>query len=115
MPSAPSAMWSDARRVEPASVRTSVPASRSIAARPIRFGMGARGGNQRRRPAIIRCTTMATPSASMTMRLPTRRSAVTARPVIAVTGGSIVRTRNGVAMRTPVITWSRSRGRSACR
>ena len=73
------------------------PVGKSNAARPSLPGGFAPRGFQRRRPAIIRWRTRwRSPSRAKTMRLPMRRTASTRLPSAARSGGSNVRTRNGL-------------------
>ena len=98
---------SEARRLEPASVRTRVPSEKSSARSAWRPESLACGGRQCKRPAIMRwITSQSSPgspttglcrwggrssSTPMAMRLPMRRSSRTVRPSTAVMGGSAVR------------------------
>src|SRR5947209_8147364 len=88
-------MWIDARRFDPASVRSSVPSSKSNAARPSFPGIFAFGASQRKRPAIIRWITMKRSSSrARTIRFPTRRVAATRLPATSrVPGSTVLRTK----------------------
>src|SRR5919108_6516645 len=89
-----------ARFFVPASVIRSVPVEKSRAATPILPGTFAPLGFQCSRPAIIRwMTTKRSSSSAMTMRLPSRRTPVTARPTTSASDGSTERSTNGVVSR----------------
>ena len=112
--SRPVSTCSDARRVEPASVRISVPCSKSSASRPTRPGTAVPGPFQRNRPAIIRwITRYASPSSAKTTRLPIRSRRTTRRPSAADIGVPTDRRRNGAARRTRSIRRPTTRGPSA--
>ena len=93
----PSTRCSDARRLVPASVSESVPASNSNSASVLRVFLPS----QCRRPAIMRCSTRyRSPSSPMTIRLPRRLKPGTRFPSALAIGGTAVRSRNGLSRRT---------------
>ena len=80
--------WREARRLEPASVRTREPWGKSKAARLLRPPSLAPAGRQWRRPAIMRWRTSQRPlSSSIAMRLPMRRRERTVWPSTLFDGG----------------------------
>jgi hypothetical protein len=84
----------------PASVNASTPVSNAKVASVMRAGGRIPRASQRSRPAIIRCRTRKiSPSSAMTMRLPSRRTPVTRRPCASATGGTTVRSTNGLFRR----------------
>ena len=98
---APCTTCSEARFLVPASVNASVPLAKSNSARVMRAGGRSPRPSQRRRPAIIRCNTRKySPSSASTMRLPRRRTATTRRPSTLASGGTAVRSTNGLIRRT---------------
>lgn len=94
---APRTTWMDARFLVPASVRTSVPPGKSNSASiSRRFGLGFFTAHCSR-PATMRwITRKRSSSKANTSRLPMRLSPVTRLPTIADTGGSTLRTTNGL-------------------
>ncbi len=73
-------------------------------------------GRHLNRPAIIRWKTRKIfPSISHTMRFPRRRSPTTRRPSAALSGGSTVRSSDGLTMRARSSGWPTMRGASASR
>jgi hypothetical protein len=93
--------WSAARCFVDASVRSSVPAAKSNAASPVRFGIAIPAARQCSRPEIMRwMARKSPPSSASTSRLPTRRASSTTRPLAASSGGSVVRSRFQPATRT---------------
>jgi len=97
-PSRPCSRCSDARRFDPASVRISVPVSKSNAARPNFPGTFAPGASQRKRPAIIRWIAIhASPSRPTTILFPIRATDSTTRPTRSEGDGETVRSRKGLA------------------
>src|SRR5712691_3954943 len=112
--SSPRRMCSDARRFDPASVRSSVPFGKSKAARPSFAGIFAPEGSHRSLPAIIRWMTMKrSSSVAMTIRFPTRRTSRILFPSSCDGAGSTVRRMNGLARRRRVSGCPRRRSRRA--
>src|SRR6267143_35341 len=112
--SAPRTKCKDARFFVAASVRTSVPYGKSMAASPTLPGTLAPRSSHLRRPAIMRCRTRnRSPSSSSAMRLPMRWMRTTCLPVASEMGGSKVRSTNGEARRTAWIGWRKTRASSA--
>ncbi len=107
--SRPATTCSDARRLLPASVSTIEPTSNSNTASALR-AVALPGASQRRRPAIIRwTTTKSSPSSASTTRLPIRSIASTRLPSTAESGGTTLRSRNGLPMRTRSSRWPTTR------
>ena len=112
----PRSTCSEARRFVPASVSTSEPSSKSKAASELRPASFAGGARQCSRPPTMRCTTsQSSCSSPIATRLPTRRSSLTRCPETASIGGSAVRSKNALAMRTCFSVRPTMRGSSACR
>src|SRR5262245_60312219 len=103
-------------RLVPASVRIKVPLSKSMARSPTLPGTFAPRSCQRKRPAIIKWITRnSSPSNSKTIRLPRRWRSRTCAPRRASSGGSMERSRNGLASLTFSTRLPTTRGRSAWR
>ena len=108
----PRTRYKEACRFDPASVSNSVPAEKSKAARPTFPGSRARffppkpscNHQMKHRKELS--------SSSQTIRLPSRRRPVTSRSMMASTGGSIDRTRKGLARRTRSSRWPTIRGQA---
>src|SRR6267378_2111826 len=99
----PSTRWIEARRFVPASVSTRVSSWNSNAASDMRPGGFAPLASQRRRPAIIRCSTRnSLPSSSTTIRLPIRRRPKTFFPSAEAMGGLTLRSTKGFKTRRRV-------------
>src|SRR5262245_18017825 len=115
-PSSPATRCREARFFDPASVRSSVPVSKSNAASPSLPGIFAPGAFQCSRPAIMRwITRWRSPSSPRAIRLPIRRSATRARLSAARRGGSTVRSTNGLRIRIASSRRPRIRSPSASR
>src|SRR3989475_3138285 len=115
-PASPGTTCNDARFLELASVSNSVPVGKSNDASPILAGGLVPAARHLNRPAIIKWKTRKSlPSSSHTMRFPMRLRATTLRPTAAATGGSTVRSSEGLTMRTRSRGWPTIRGASASR
>src|SRR4029079_1173017 len=106
----------DACLRDPASVKSSVASEKSNAASPTFAGIAAPFSFHLSRPAIIRCTTRnRSASRAQTRRLPTRVRVWITFPSIDASGGSNVRTKNGLLTRARSTARPTTRGRSALR
>src|SRR5438477_7053452 len=115
-PASPATTCNDARFLELASVSNSVPVGKSNDASPTLAGGLVLAGRHLNRPAIIRWKTRKSLSSiSHTMRFPMRLRATTLRPTAAASGGSTVRSSEGLTMRTRSSGWPTMRGASASR
>ena len=110
-PASPSTRWIDARRVVPASVRTSVPVGKSKEASAILPGALPPAASHRSRPAIIRwMTTNRSRSSASTIRFPMRRRPSTRLPAISAGDGLTDRSTNGFRIVRRSSGWPRILG-----